>query len=951
MIERDAQLATARRALRESHRRGAVLVVEGVAGIGKSELCSAISSAATADGMRVLTARGGEYEQDVPHGVTRQLFERVVREDAEDPTDDLMSGPAALAARVLHASDASEDISAHGAADHGLFWLTCNLAARGPVVLMVDDAHWADSQSLRFLLYLARRIDGLPAVLVLARRPDEPGAAGQLIDRIVEQPDAERIELSPLSPTGAAELIALRRGRPVGPAVAHACFAATGGIPFYLTHVATGLSEMIGADEAEVIRHVQSQVPEAVRRSILLRLGRLSPTARPFVDALAVLGDAATAQSLQAVSLADTHELLAAQDELELAEIVRGDGPPAFTHPIIRTAVYGELTHARRRALHSRAARVHAELGDSAELIAHHLLHGEPAGDPWAVEVLRQVAADAIRHGSVDSAVELLVRAAEEPPAVTDRATLLGELGAAELLAGRPADAATHLRAAFVAEPTPAEPLTVALALSRALLLTEGAVSAIEVLDEAGASLPDEDRLRAEVERTALAQFVPTYSREVAQSMHAFAQLPGRSTTERAALAMAALARAYDPTAAVTEALPLARRALAGGTLVTELTCEAPEVGNAAYVLHFAEQTDEYARVVDLCFADARARGSAFGYLCASLAGLLQAAQEGALPTAIGHGEAALAMWPDVAQNPHTQRWITGVVRFLTEAMLAAGEATRARDLVHAWSAAGDLQAPEFAMIRYAQALLDQADGRHEQALHAFVAYGCDTAALGWEDRTTAWRLGAARCAAALGHHDQAAELVEQAISIATTWATPGGLGTAQLVSALVDPAGLDDDRLEQAVATLRRSPCRLQLAEALVTSGAARRPGSDRVRARTLLAEGLDLASACGATPLAARARADLKALGARPRRDRSTGRFALTPTEARIASLAAAGNTNRQIAQQLFVTPKTVELHLTNVFRKLQITNRTMLPDALSAEPDDLAGPLFGAGADRID
>jgi DNA-binding CsgD family transcriptional regulator len=277
------------------------------------------------------------------------------------------------------------------------------------------------------------------------------------------------------------------------------------------------------------------------------------------------------------------------------------------------------------------------------------------------------------------------------------------------------------------------------------------------------------------------------------------------------------------------------------------------------------------------------------------------------------------------------QRWFSTSIRCLVEALIRRGDVARAREIVAGLVEEGDTSGTMFGLIAVAGALVDAADGDDTRALEALMAYGGVFRALGIEDRTTPWRLYAALALARLERASEAIELADEAVAVAETWGTPGGLGMARRIRAVVGDPGQASERLESAVDTLRRSAYRLELAEALVDLGVAHRRAGHPRQSRPALAEGLDLAIACGAAPLAERARSELRVVGARPRRDRITGRDALTPTEQRIAALAAAGATNREIAQALFVTPKTIELHLTNVYRKLEISGRGALSAAL--------------------
>ena len=178
----------------------------------------------------------------------------------------------------------------------------------------------------------------------------------------------------------------------------------------------------------------------------------------------------------------------------------------------------------------------------------------------------------------------------------------------------------------------------------------------------------------------------------------------------------------------------------------------------------------------------------------------------------------------------------------------------------------------------------------------------------------------------------EAVRLADEELARARAWGAPRAIGIALRARGLV--AG-DLESLREAVAVLEDSRARLELARALVDLGAALRRGNRRSEARDVLRRGLELAHRLGAAPLEATAQAELQATGARPRRLVLSGVDSLTPSERRVAELAAGGMTNRDIAQSLFVTPKTVEVHLSSVYRKLGIASRAQLEPALATAP----------------
>ncbi|MFD6826462.1 LuxR C-terminal-related transcriptional regulator, partial [Streptomyces sp. NPDC060085] len=195
------------------------------------------------------------------------------------------------------------------------------------------------------------------------------------------------------------------------------------------------------------------------------------------------------------------------------------------------------------------------------------------------------------------------------------------------------------------------------------------------------------------------------------------------------------------------------------------------------------------------------------------------------------------------------------------------------------------------------------------------------------------WRTEAAMALHALGRNTEARQIAAEDLTLARRWGAPRALGRALRISGILTETEQKISLLEQTVSTLENSPARLEQAKALADYGITLRQSGRRTEARTPLRQALELAEQCGAHPLAQTARSELTAAGGRTRRTALAGPNALTPSEHRIATLAATGATNRQIAQQLYVTPKTVEVHLSATYRKLGITSRTQLAPTLNS------------------
>ena len=479
LLERNDARARIESALADARTgRGRFVVVEGPAGIGKTALLAAARNAAAEAGMRVLRSRATEMETNFGFGVVRQLFERPLVEASELERADLLQGAAGVAAGLLGLPGAppadappSSGVDPSFAILHGLYWLCANLAAVSPLCLVVDDAHWADAASLRYLAFLLTRLEELDAALVVATRPPEARTDAELLTTLTTDSSADAIRLGPLSRAAVAELLGAGLGRAPDPNVVDTSLRVTRGRPFLVRELAAALTEgTIGSDV------------RSVGRSVRLRLLRLPEHAGRLARALAILEQS---DLLQAARLAGLAELEAADaaDLLATAGIIEAGRPLTFVHPLIRDGVYSELTGSERAQGHRRAAELFAKQPGADARVAEHLLVSELAGDQWAVEQLVAAARAARKQGAPDSEAVFLRRALAEPPPPGDRSALLLDLGMAEASAGLEGWL-EHLQQAVNtapdAEGAAEAALVLALALSRAASRWPRARSAVE---------------------------------------------------------------------------------------------------------------------------------------------------------------------------------------------------------------------------------------------------------------------------------------------------------------------------------------------------------------------------------------------------------------------------------------------------------------------------------------
>ena len=500
LLERSDELARIESALADARTgRGRFVVVEGPAGIGKTALLAAARTAAAEGGMRVLRSRATKMETNFAFGVVRQLFEPPLVEASELERADLLQDAAGVAAGLLGLPGAppadgqpSSGVDPTFAILHGLYWLCANLAAAGPLFLVVDDAHWADAASVRYLAFLLTRLEELDIALVVATRPHEAGTEAGLLTTLTTDSSADVIHLAPLTRASVVRLLEAGLGRAPNQDVVDTCLRVTQGRPFLVRELVSALAEGgIGSDV------------EGVGRSVRLRLGRLPEHAGRLARALAILEQS---DLLQAARLAGLEELAAADaaDLLATAGILESGRPLTFVHPLVRDGTYSELSSSERAQGHRRAAELLAEQAGADARVAEHLLVSEPAGDHWVVERLIAAARAARKQGAPDSEAVFLRRALAEPPPPGDRSALLLGLGMAEASAGL-AGWPEHLHQAVDTAPNAAAAAEAAMVLAHALSRVQRYTEAVEVLDRAASALdPGHAELALQLEAAAV---------------------------------------------------------------------------------------------------------------------------------------------------------------------------------------------------------------------------------------------------------------------------------------------------------------------------------------------------------------------------------------------------------------------------------------------------------------
>jgi DNA-binding CsgD family transcriptional regulator len=932
LLERSDELGRVDAALTEAREgRGRLLVVEGEPGMGKTALLAAARTSAAASQMRVLRARGTELEHDFAFGVVRQLFERPLADATARERAELFAGAAGVAAGVLglpgaHAVDSPVDASF--AIQHGLYWLSANLAAAGPLCIVVDDAQWVDRPSFRFLAFLQTRLEEIGVAVLIASRPRD-GNDCTLLASVTRDPASELIPLAPLSATAVAELIRFSLGRDPHPAFVAACMHATRGTPFLVVDLVQAMREERVEPTGAAAGRVATVGARTLGRSIELRLGRLSNAATKLARAVAILeqGDLVTAARLAGLEPSESAD---AAEQLVTAGILAPGRPLRFAHPMLRTAVYLDLAASQRAGGHRTAARALAERPRTTERVAQHLLLSDPAGDSWVVEQLVEAATLAMQNAGPESAAVFLRRALEEPPESSEQSALLLQLGLAEASAGLDGWR-EHLQDAVDTAPSATVAAGAARELARALNRRQLFAEAVDVLDRAGRALgPCDAELALQLEAAALIAAMndpDTAARTVERRAALRARADRDSVQSDELLSVGAFIAALTNEPA-RDVAALALRSLAVNSAYASGT-----FARATLALVWAERYAEVRPLLDTAIEQARSAGDG-GRLSVALA---TRAWLGLRLGELGAAELDTRAALSTAGLPAPPMYRVLNTGLLVKSLVDQGrldEADAALDLVEGDATGGSTTE---GVLRLARGRLRVEQGRLADGLDDFLAVGRDLT----EGSVTSpaflpWRSESALAQLALGDRAAAQRLANEEVALARSFGASRALGVALRAAGLAAGGERGSAVLRDAAVAFERAGASLERARTLADLGAMLRRLNRRVEARPYLREALDAADRLGAAAVRDTAETELRASGAKPRRRSLSGPDSLTASERRIAELASQGLTNREIAQTLFVTARTVEGHLTSVFRKLHVESRTALGAALGVRGD---------------
>ncbi|MBJ7353496.1 MAG: AAA family ATPase [Thermoleophilaceae bacterium] len=926
--EREREIALLDQALLDAKADESRLVlIEGQAGIGKSRLLLEMRRMAEAAGFAVVIARGYEFERDYAFGMLRQLISNAQRDVSES--------------EILNNANAADELMAAFGADEGeaantftifegCYWATIRAAETIPILIAIDDLQWCDRPSLEYLAYLARRIESQPIVIAATVRPADSSAGAAAVRELMSDPNRLSISPHPLGSAAAGAMTAERLGHESPDnAFVDEMVTITGGNPLLIDELLKELAAEGVEPTADNVAKLRELGPRAASRSVLLRLARLDQPCTDIARALTIFGEGASDALLSEFTGLDEQAIADAIAKNVQAEILRDDQPLGFVHPLVREAIYADIPAGERELMHLRAARQLDAGGESSQRIAAQLINVPPRGDEWVADKLRHAGSIAMSRGIVSAAVSYYSRAYAEPVPKSERADLLRDLGIAEALANK-LEGADHLIEAWNQLDDPVQRGFIAVILLRLLSLAQRNQEGVEIAERTLEQLgPEQDALRQRIQNglVSISLMDPAVRPfELIADLLDDARNHGDSVEARmydGAMCYGKMLR-NDP---AEECVELALRAVSDDSLHQFDNAGFPWIG-AVVTLAVADDP----RALDVCdrslaaagqggavYVPAVARG--FKGWALMLRGDLQGAFE------------VLELAKADVELFDLRLGYTQVAAMLTLACVEQGDLARAERELEFGEAHVTPGTQRIIWLGAKLHLLVE-QGKNEEAVavcELIEAAGMDQ--MIENPAWLPWRSLKAEALDGLDRTDEALVLAAAEVEAARRWGAPKALGRAlRIHGQLKRRKGMAE--IEESVAILKDSPAILEYGWSLAALGTALRHERKSVEAREPLGEALEIAARAGAVGLERHVKDEIAATGAAPRVTDFQGMDALTPSEKRVAGLAVEGMTNREIAQSLFVTPKTIEVHLSNVYRKLDVKSRRELPGVFVAE-----------------
>lgn len=911
---------------------GRVVSVSGVTAMGKTALLRRCAEQAAQAGARFILATAASGEQALPFGVAHQLVRGAVSLFPAARSLVAMLDRAALGAGVIGAGEVD---GVEAASLHVLDRLCVGLlelAERAPLVIAVDDVQYADKASLEFLLYLARRTRLSRALLILTH---SGSADAQFQADLLSQPHCAHITLSPLSDDGVAQMCTEYLGASGAARLSGVCHGITGGNPLLLRAL---IEDQLAASGSDHSRLADGPVAgRAFAEAVLRCLYRGAPDTLAVAQGVAILGESASRALVGSLMGIRSGVVAQADRALTEAGLLESGG---FRHEAVRDATLESLSADCRGALHRRAAQHLFSAGASAVSVAHHLVLAGNPGEAWEYDMLGEAAEAALRDGDPDLTIRCLqkvLEAGDVPPERVGYRVLLAKakwrtnpLAAGRLLSG----IVDVIRSGQLAGRTAVEAVI-------QLLWSGRLAEAIVALDHMS-SRNDDTAPSTAVELNRVQGWLIYAHPPLSIRMSALPKSAGVINL-----------RTGDPnlrsTAVLAAVLRDDDRIRVGASCQGEIDAE--PVATAMQILRHSQLNDDemdatLAALLALSYADRPERALAWSRTLLGRASAARLAPAwhamltwiGArISLQVGNLEQAETLALDGLARMPLENWgiaTGGPLAVLVQANTTMGNLPEAARYLSQPAPDATLKSMFGLDYLHARGRYDLATNRPAAALTSFQA--CGNLMMKWQmDRPTIvpWRSDIARALIMLGEQEKARELAKTQISILKD-DHPRTRGISLRVYGLASEPPERQLLLSQAVDLLQNSGDSVELAYALTDLSHAHNSLGQAGRARPLIQRARRLAEECHLRPLFPLLWPTASS-GAEASPDADESGSGLSEAEHRVASLAAQGNTNREIAAKLFITVSTVEQHLTQVYRKLGIGRRADLPVSFPVSP----------------
>jgi DNA-binding CsgD family transcriptional regulator len=928
LFGRDAERAHLEQVLDAVASGPAGCIVEGTPGVGKTTLWRESVESARRRGYQVLDTAPSEPDSALAFSGLSDLFEQL----PDEVLGTLPDAQADALRAALSIGELPEGSRAWQALPRGVLGVLRHLCLAGSILVAIDDEQWLDPASARVLAFALCRLHEEAIAVIVARRPEPTGPLSAELGRRFGADGLETVSLQPLPMGTIKELVEDRLKRTISRPVLGRIHHAAGGNPLYALAIALELeARHMNGDRAGVL-----PVPRTLSDAIELRLEHVDPQASAALLAIAALSQPTLAMLQAAIPEFALSDL----ESAERAGVIEISGDRVrFTHPLLASTHYRNTTSPKRRELH----RLLASVIEDEEERAQHAALGAEAPDCDLADTLEKAAGVAARRGAPESAAQLLEDAARLTPLDQDSARHTRIVAAAEhrFNSGEVTRARELLDEAI--PHLPAGPVRARARIRLSLIRSDEPRVATELLQAAAADARGHDRLQVQIdtELTATAAEVGWHAMARAHAESALSAAERLGDTGLVAMALGHLLVSF-----VCNGEPLNR-----GLLERLSTMEASSAvttyhhpsTNTGLALYWTEDMDAARPLLEAAARRALSRGEEWDRLGILLALTQLEWESGNQQLAEQHLYAANEAFGEFSE---ALLWLVALeARFaLDTGDLTAARAKAERGLVLADEKSTFQHKSRLIRLIAAVELLsgqpELAHVRLQELRHTLASNGFGGAGSG---KILVWSQDV-EALIAMGRLDEAEDVLVELQGRAEVCQSPYVHALASRCEGLLLAARGELIAAIEAMdaALAMHAECRrpFEHGRTLLEKGSIERRAKRKAAAKQTLEEALAILEPLGAEFWVSRTRDELSRIGLR----RARAAEGLTPAQARVADLVAAGLSNPQIAQQLHMSLRTVESHLSRVYREHGVSTRSQLTAMMTTAGDRAVGIANG-------